>query len=74
MFFSLMRYHRFFGVFKCYEHILYLAILEEHYVDSQIPQNRKGIIKVPAVVHVPICVLSYDASAKSRNAESFLCA
>ena len=54
--------------FKCCENILYLSILEENYIDSQIPQNRMRIIKVPAVVHVPIFVLSYDASAKSRNA------
>lgn len=50
------------------KHILYLSILVENYVDSQIPQNRMRIIKIPAVVHVPIFVLSYDASAKSRNA------
>lgn len=55
-------------MFKCYKHILYLSILEENYVDSQIPQNRMWIIEVPTVVHVPIFVLSYDASAKSRNA------
>lgn len=53
---------------KCYECTLYLSILEENYVDGQIPQNRMWIIKVPAVVHVPIFVLSYDAGAKSRQA------
>lgn len=60
-------------MFKCYEHILYLSILEENYVDSQIPQNRMWIIEVPAVVHVPIFVLGYYAGAKSRNAKSVFC-
>lgn len=46
----------------------YLSILEENYIDRQIPQNRMWIIKIPAVVHVTISVLSYDASAKSRDA------
>lgn len=45
----------------------YLSIFEENYVDSQISQDRMWIIKVPAVVHMAIFVLSYDASAKSRN-------
>lgn len=52
---------------KCFENILYLSIFEENYVDCQISQDRMWIIKVPAVVHMAIFVLSYDASAKSRN-------
>lgn len=50
-----------------HEYRLYLSILEENNIDSQIPQNRMWIVEVPAVVHVSIYILSYDASAKSRN-------
>lgn len=52
----------------------YLSILEENYVNSQIPQNRMWIIKIPAVEHVSIFVLSYDAGAKSRECTECLLA
>lgn len=55
---------------KHFAGVLYLSVLEKYYVHGQIPQDRMWVIKVPAVVHVPPLVLSYDASAKSRNAQS----
>lgn len=50
--------------------MLYLSILDEYYVHRQIPQNRVRVVKVPAVVHVPLLVLSDDARAESGNAHS----
>lgn len=47
--------------------MMYLSILEEDCVKSQILQNRMRVIEVPAVVHVPLCVLSHDACAESGS-------
>lgn len=54
---------------KCSENTQYPAVLKENHVDGQIPQNGVWIIQVPAVVDVPVFVLSDDAGAKSRIGE-----